>query len=334
MGTAPVQILPPGIWLFGRCAEYILSSYRQEGLGSFHFSYFCLLATPTSRKLRRGERKKRKRTLSHSFFTLLGLVKGKCSPGWSAARQRTQEGSVAAHRQPHHMPSTQGWIFPHLVLLNRPPLLTTGWWQLHSLGPAWGWNLPSPALSSILHHFTQLDWRTGMPLHSISWGTSRAGSKPGQGDYVLYKHAMLEVLALLSHIYLFLKNLRAGKALDFILALSLVRSLTFRLQAELATWLVYAVPGQEQFPLWPHPHHHSPPWGFSQVLWSHSLSYEVVLHLHPFATIAQLVFLRRPFWKISLPVSQICGICSSENNFLTNKLWHLLRALFSPIIIR
>lgn len=101
MGTAPVQIPPPGIWLFGRCAEYILSSHRQEGLGSFHFSYFCLLATPTSWKLLRVEGKKKQNNSKPLIFYPSWSCERKCSPGWSAAQKTTQEGSVAAHRQPH-----------------------------------------------------------------------------------------------------------------------------------------------------------------------------------------------------------------------------------------
>jgi len=130
--------------------------------------------------------------------------------------------------------------------------------------------------------------------------------------------------SLLSHIYLFLKNLRADKALGFNLALSHLRSPKLQLQAELATQLVSAVCDQEQLPLRIDLHHHLPPWSFSQVLQSllllqdHSLSYEVALHLRPFATMAQLVFLRTPVWKISLPVSQACGIFSSENDLLSS----------------
>lgn len=81
--------------------------------------------------------------------------------------------------------------------------MTTGWWHLLSLGPAWERNLLSPAVSGSPHLFIQLGWGTGMPLRSISWGNELAwGRKPGQGDDVLYRHAVLEVLDLSFESYL------------------------------------------------------------------------------------------------------------------------------------
>lgn len=173
-----------------------------------------------------------------------------------------------------------------------------------------------------------------MPSCSISWGNdlawdSRADRQQTCPGGRFYRHGFMDMScwkclpSLLSRIYLrFLNNLGAGKALGVVLALSFLLSLKLQLQAELATWLIFAVRDWEQFPLGPDPHaiiitlpHPGASPGccsHCSCCRSHSLSYEVVLHLHPFATMAQLAFLRRPFRKISLPASQIRGIFSRK----------------------
>lgn len=253
------------------CRIYLLLPQTR---GTWTISFLPFLPSRNTHKLKTP--KGGKKTLSHSFLTLLGLVKGKdCSSGWSAAQQTTQEGSVAAHRQPHNTPLHSAMDFSSPGPSESST--TADRWLLAPplCGPNMRTKFAFPCLQ-LPHLFTQLGWGTGMPLHGISWGNdlawgSRADRRPALGVMCFTDMPHWKCLpSLLSHIYLVLKNLRAGKALGFILALSLLRSLKLWLQAELAMWLVSAAYDREQFPLGPDPHfhHHPPSWGFSQVLQS------------------------------------------------------------------
>lgn len=135
-------------------------------------------------------------------------MKGKdCSSGWSAAQQTTQEGSVAAHRQPHHMPLHSAMDFSSLVLLNRPPPLTTAQWS----PSLWAQHeneislsLPPSAPSSSLSLAGGLGCLPAALAGEMTWcGTAeQTDSRPALGGDALYRHVVLEVLALSFKSYL------------------------------------------------------------------------------------------------------------------------------------
>ena len=145
---------------------------------------------PASWKLLRWKKHK---TLSHSFFTLLGPVKG-------LQPSRQHKRALWLHTaSPTTRLSTPRWRFPHRALQNWPRPLPAA--------------SPSPSaqhgngISGCPHLFSQLSSETGMPLRSVSWRNElawdcRAGSRPGQDDDVLYRRAMLAALALSSESYL------------------------------------------------------------------------------------------------------------------------------------
>lgn len=75
MGTSPEQILPPGVWLFRSCTEYISFSYRQGIISLLRF-------LPSTNKLKTS--KQGQINLRDAFFTLLGVAEGagcSCSSG-------------------------------------------------------------------------------------------------------------------------------------------------------------------------------------------------------------------------------------------------------------
>lgn len=159
-------------------------------------------------------------------------------------------------------------------------------------------------------------WARGS-LHSQASGGEQAGPGAVGAAHSPGWNCPAPLLSLL------LEKLRAGKALGFISALSLLRSLELLLQAELATGMCLQCVTRTDppwawclFPSHPHLHPGDSPWTRSHHFCcrSHSLSYQVVFHFYHFATTAQLVFLRRTFWKISLLISKICGVCCSEKN--------------------